>query len=338
MNIALICFSDTGSKLAVRLRDELKPESVCVHSIEKYARSYGFMAHASVSADMQALFSQYDALIFLCACGIAVRQIAPYVKNKTEDPAVLVIDDAGQYVIPILSGHLGGANVLARRVALLIGAVPVITTATDVAGRFSCDAWAAEHGCAVSSMPLAKEISAAILTRDVPITSDYPLPTVLPDGLKRDDSGELGMYIGVRTAEPFEKTLRMIPRIITIGVGCRRGTPEETIRSVIDTVLTEHRIDPRSVCRIASIDVKRDEAGLLACAEEMGVPAVFFTAAELIDVPGNFEQSAFVQQTVGVDNVCERAAVCAGGSLLVRKTALNGVTVAAGIEDWSVAF
>ena len=338
MKIGLICFSDSGAALALRLCKTLEIEKTEVHSTEKFAVRYGFSAHETVRADMETLFKTYDALIFICAAGIAVREIAPYVLDKTKDPAVLVIDDRGNYVIPLLSGHIGGANALAKRVAALIGATPVITTATDGNGKFSCDAWATEHGCAISSMQLAKEVSAAILTRDVPIVSEYPLPEPLPESLFKSETGDLGVYIGVKTETPFDKTLRLIPKIVTLGVGCRKDAPEETISETIKTVLEDNEIDVRAVVRIASIDVKKDEAGLLACAKKLGIPIVFYTAEELNTVPGEFEESAFVKQTVGVGNVCERAAVSAGGKLLVRKTALNGVTVAVGIKEWSVVF
>lgn len=338
MKICIFCFSNTGADLAARLCDKMELNRENVHTLTKFAVPYGFTAHDSVKADMETLFARHDALIFIGAAGIAVREIAPYVRNKTEDPAVLVLDERGQYVIPILSGHIGGANALAKRVAALNGSVPVVTTATDVNDKFACDAWAAEHGCAISSMQSAKEVSAAVLTGNIPVTSEFTLPETLPDGLFRCERGELGVYIGVRTKEPFTKTLRLIPKTVTLGVGCRRGMPEETVFAAISEVLKQHEIDIRAVRRVVSIDVKQDEPGLLACAEKLGAPAVFFSAEELSAVPGDFEESAFVKQTVGVGNVCERAAVCAGGRLIVPKTALNGVTVAAAVEDWSVVF
>ena len=338
MKLGLFCFSDAGALLAKRLCGALDVDKSDVHSTKKFALHYGFTAHEAVSTDMGALFARYDALLFLCACGIAVRAVAPYVSDKTRDPAGLVMDDRGKYVIPILSGHIGGANALAKRIADLTGAAAVITTATDGAGRFSCDAWAASHGCAVASMDLAKEVSAAILTRDVPLASDFPLPGTLPAGLIKGEKGDLGIYIGVKQNAPFSKTLRLVPQIVTLGVGCRRGTPEETIAAAVANALERQEIDPRAVCRLASIDAKRDEAGLLGCAKKLGVTAVFYSAQALNDVPGAFEESAFVKQTVGVGNVCERAACAAGGRLLVPKTAEHGVTVAAAIEDWSVTF
>ena len=342
MKTALICFSDAGAALSCRLCSLLGLEPSSVHSVRKFAEKYGFTPHEKISADMGELFSAHEALLFVGACGIAVRSIAPHLKSKTEDPAVLVLDDGGRFVIPILSGHIGGANELARSLADQLGAEAVITTATDGAERFSCDAWAKTHDCAISSMDAAKAVSAAILTRDVPITSEpeFPLPEDLPGGLPggltRGGTGEIGIYIGVRTHEPFETTLRLIPRAVTLGIGCRRGISADAVKAAIEKTLGENGIDLRSVTKIASVDLKKDEAGLCASARDLGAELVFYSAEELAAVPGSFTESEFVKKTVGVGNVCERAAVlgCGGkdaSALLMKKTAENGVTVAAAI-------
>ena len=338
MNTALICFSDAGAALAERLAKLLYLDKSDIHSIEKYAVKNGFTSHKSVCADMGEIFAENDALIFVCACGIAVRDVAPYLKNKIVDPAVLVLDDQGKFVIPILSGHIGGSNALAHHIAEKIGAIPVITTATDGVGKFSCDTWAVTHGCAISSMKTAKDISAAILTADVPVSSEFALPETLPSGLTACDSGDLGIFIGIHTDLPYSSTLRLIPRIVTLGIGCRRDTPMETIYAAVKETLANHRIDTRAVSQIASIDVKADEAGLLGCAKVLKAPAVFYTADELNAVPGEFAESEFVRKTVGVGNVCERAVVCGGGTLIIPKTAKDGVTVAAAVKEWRIEF
>lgn len=152
------------------------------------------------------------------------------------------------------------------------------------------------------------------------------------------DRGALGIYIGIRTDAPYAETLRLIPRIVTVGIGCRRCAPMEAIRAAVGQTLEENRIDPRAVCRLASVDVKRDEAGILEYAKAMKLSAAFYSADELNAVPGDFTVSEFVRRTVGVGNVCERAAVCGGGRLCIRKTVRDGVTVAAAVSDWRVEF
>lgn len=351
MKTALICFSDAGSALALKLCALFGWQKDAVHSIGKYAEKYGFTAHERIAADMGELFRSNGALVFIGACGIAVRNIAPHLKSKTEDPAVLVIDDRGRFVIPILSGHIGGANALAQQIADKLGggAQAVVTTATDGAGRFSCDAWAATHGCVISSMEKAKAFSARILTEDLPLFSEFPLPDSLPAGLihgtgeKAGNDG--GLCIGLGTEYGG---LRLIPRIVTVGIGCRRGTDAEVIAEAVRSAFEAARIDLRSVERIASIDVKADEAGLADYARRLEVPLAFYSAAELEAVPGEFRESEFVKKTVGVGNVSERAAALGSGNgntekagrLLIGKTAQSGVTVAAAARDrdWRIEF
>ena len=336
MKTCIICFSDSGAMLAFMLKQVL--ENAEVHSTEKFASKYGFISHVSLHSDMDSLFHSHDALIFISACGIAVRLIAPFVKDKTKDPAVIVMDDRGRFVIPVLSGHIGGANALAERIAELIGSVPVITTATDGAGKFSCDAWAVQHGCAISSMKTAKDISAAILTGDIPVSSEFELPDVLPNGLIASDEGELGIYIGIHKNTPYKSTLRLVPRIVTLGIGCRRDMSSDAIIDAVSRTFAEHNIDIKSVSSLASVDVKKDEKGLLECAAEMGVTPDFYSAAELEALKGDFEESEFVKKTVGTGNVCERAAAMTGGELIIRKTACDGVTVAAAVQSWRIEF
>ena len=338
MNIALFCFSNAGAKLAEKLCRLLDIEKTCVHSIDKFASVYGFTSHKRVGADVGTLFNENDALIFISACGIAVREIAPYVKSKTTDPAVVVIDDQGKFVIPVLSGHIGGANDLAREIAEKISAVPVVTTSTDGAGKFSCDSWAAKHDCAISSMETAKEISAAILTKDIPICSDYELPKRLPQGLVKGEQGDLGIYIGICEKSPFKTTLRLIPRTLTLGIGCRRGTEKERFDEVTKAIFQDHGLDIRAVKTVASIDVKKEEKGLLQFAEALHADTVFYTADELNAVEGDFEESEFVKRTVGTGNVCERAAACDGGNVIVKKTAMSGVTAAVSEKVWRIEF
>ena len=287
---------------------------------------------------MNTLFTENDALVFVCACGIAVREIADSIKSKQTDPAVIVIDDKGRYVIPILSGHIGGANSLSKRIASLLDATAIITTATDSHGLFSCDGWASEHNCVISSLKVAKEISAAILETDVSVSSEYELPADLPGGLVNRDNGEIGIYIGIKPCSPYSITLNLIPRVINVGVGCRRDTPKETILSVIKEAMDLYNADMRSVKQIASIDVKKDETGILECAKELNVPVAFFSAEQLNSVKGDFEESEFVKNTVGTGNVCERSAVLAGGELVFGKYSKNGVTVALSKANWRIEF
>ena len=283
-------------------------------------------------------FGESELMVFVGSCGIAVRKIAPYVHDKRTDPAVLCVDELGTFVIALLSGHIGGANALARKLAESLHATPVITTATDINRKFSVDTWATEHGCAISSMKTAKAVSAAILERDIPLKSDFPIAGTLPNGVIPGENGSLGIYLTITDREPFENTLRLIPKLLHLGIGCRRGTEKEAIANAVEQVFRENGLDFRAVKCAASIDLKQEEAGLLSFCEEQNIPVHFYTAEELTALPGEFTPSPFVQKVTGVDNVCERAALLSADHLMIKKTACHGVTVAVAMENWEVHF
>ena len=335
MKIAIFAYSRGGCDAARRVRAALGEAETLCYTVPRLAEA-GFLP--LVKEVYRASFSSMDALIFIGACGIAVREIAPYLVSKKTDPAVLCIDEKMQFVIPLLSGHIGGANDLSRRLAGALGASAVVTTATDVNGRFAVDAWAAKNGCVISSMALVKKIAAEILEHDVPLVSEFPVKGALPNGVVEGDAGTLGILIGVHAKAPFTETLRLVPRLLHVGVGCRKGISKEAVETAVQTAFAEHHLDLAAVKGVYSIDLKRQEAGLLAACTAHDWPAAFYTAEELQTVAGEFTESPFVQGITGVGNVCERAALLGADNLLVKKTALNGVTVAVAAEHWEVFF
>lgn len=337
MKAAVFAFSRQGCQTAHRVYSFLSAGECRTYAAPRLCEP-GFSPIMQPSGPFYAeQFRWADALVFVGACGIAVRAIAPHIKDKRTDPAVVCIDEQGRFVIPLLSGHIGGANRLAQELALKLGAQAVITTATDLNGRFSVDTWAAQQGYLIDSMEKAKAVSAAILERDLPLCSDLPLAE-LPPGVFAGEQGSLGISVGWSVRDPFEVTLHIIPRVLHIGIGCRRGTPACTISGAVDQVCAQNGIDTRAVKGISSIDLKSDESGLLDCCRERRWPLTFYSAQELESVQGSFSASAFVQSVTGVDNVCERAALARADRLLVRKTAIDGVTVAVAAENQEVCF
>ena len=284
------------------------------------------------------LFQAHSALIFVGSVGIAVREIAPHVRSKATDPAVISLDELGKFVIPILSGHIGGANALAARLADALGATPVITTATDINHRFSVDTWATCHGCAISSLSAAKQVSAAVLEGYVPLCADFPLSEALPTGLTPGQSGTLGIFLGYHKCCPFDTTLRLTPKVLHLGIGCRRGTGKEQIAQAVQEALAQENLDIHAVACAASIDLKADEQGLLDYCAQQRIPVSFYSAEVLRAIPGQFSGSEFVASVTGVDCVCERAALVGAQQLIVKKYARDGVTVAVALENWEVHF
>lgn len=295
---------------------------------------------------------QCDAIIFVGATGIAVRAIAPFICGKAVDPAVLVIDEAGRYVISLLSGHLGGANALARTAASLIEAEPIITTATDAESAFAVDTFAKENGFLLTDLRKAKEVSAKVLRGEkLRIYSDIPMERLVQRPARHEaelvsaqDIDRADIVISYRThiLKPAEKSsqaigLRLIAKRVHVGLGARKGVTQAEVAAAVATCLEDAGIDPRAVAALASIDLKKQEAGILAYSYESGVPFVTYTAEELRTVEGAFAGSSFVQSVTGVANVCERAAAYAAGrsghaEVLVHKTIHGNVTTAVAVE------
>ena len=286
-------------------------------------------------------FREADALIFCCASGIAVRAIAPWVRDKTKDPAVIVIDDQGHFVIPLLSGHLGGANELALLISEKIGGTPVLTTATDVSGVFAVDLFAKKNHLVIGDMKLAKEVSASLLSGNpVGFCSELPCEGKLPKGLT-EGAADLGIRISEKGGDtPFSRTLLLIPRRYAAGIGCRKGKSFEELSAFLSEQLKACGIRKEELRCIASIDLKKEEQGLITLCESLGVPFETYTAEQLRAVPGEFTGSDFVKATTGVDSVCERAAVLASGygPLIQKKTAANGMTFALARYEEAIRF
>lgn len=350
MLIGIIGFTRRGCELAVRLATAFAETGDQAEAFgpQRFAAATGVGAYESVDTWTRQAFCTCEALVFVGACGIAVRSIAPHVHDKMSDPAVVSVDEAGQHAIALLSGHVGGANALARRVARLTGGQAVVSTATDVNGCFAVDEWAAHQGLVVVERELAKELAAALL-EDAPVgfASDMPIGGTLPAGLIACDATgaadasrpRLGALVSLdATKQPFAQTLHLVPRAVTVGVGCKRATTAAAIAQLVERCLEEAQVAPQAVAELASIDVKATEEGLLTLARERGWRLRFHAAEELAAVAGSFHSSAFVQQTVGVDNVCERAACACGERLLLPRRSTQGVTVALAVRDLRLSF
>lgn len=349
MKLAIISFTQRGSRFNQMLHPLLSREGIdcCGYTMQKYAQAYDLNVIEPSLADLTArLFETADAILFIGAAGIAVRSIAPFLQHKTKDPAVVVMDEKGVFAISLLSGHLGGANELAGLLANLTGAIPVITTATDVNGRFAVDLFAKKNRLKIMNMDDAKQISADVLDeKTIGFFSDFPVLGEIPQELEAWDEkavfeGSSGICVTLdEDRRPYKQTLVLVPQIVSIGVGCKKGSGFAAVEEKIKAVLRSAKVSIHSVERLASIDLKAQEPALRRFAQKYGIEFVTYTARELQEAPGVFEESAFVESVTGVSNVCERSAVLAsGGRLLWKKTAGDGVTVALAVRDWSVEF
>lgn len=350
MRLAVISFTQHGSRLNEMVSRSLSLQGYDCDSyaIKKYAVGYGLKELEQPLRDWTGeMFQKMDGILFIGATGIAVRSIAPFVQSKTKDPAIVVMDEKGVFAISLMSGHLGGANELAGVLANLTGAIPVITTATDVNGRFAVDVFARKNGLYISSMKYAKEISADVLDeKKIGLYSDFPVIGKIPEELEVWDAekvfeGVNGICVSLyENKEPYKQTLHLIPKVLVVGVGCKKGTAAELIQEKIEKVLKQYHISRKSICMLASIDLKAGEAGLIQTARDLDVEFRTYSAEELKKVKGDYTESAFVASVTGVSNVCERSAVLASdfGVLLCRKTAEDGVTVALAVKEYMIDF
>lgn len=328
MRVELIAFTARGNALAERLAKALTGAGCPAACTRDGLRVEEWAARA---------FGRSEALVFVGAAGIAVRAIAPCLHHKSTDPAVVVVDEAGRYAVPILSGHLGGANDLARRIAGLTGAEAVVTTATDVNGVFAADQWARRQGLLVPWPNRILGVSSRLLAgEEVSLWSRWPVSGPRPAGLLWEERDRADIVVD--WIPPRPEVLWLCPRTLRAGVGCRRGTSEKVIRTLFDQTMEGLGLPARAVGAVCSIDLKADELGLLAFSRSLGLPLTVYPAGQLARVEGSVSPSHFVAQVTGVDNVCERAALAEGGVLLKSKTVQDGVTLAlAGTEpnlDW----
>ncbi len=355
--IAIISFTENGSKTAERVAGSLRKHGYEVETSRKYKNAVD-AADESLDEWTRKSFKEGEALIYIGAAGIAVRAAAPYIKSKTEDPAVLVVDEQGIFCIPLLSGHIGRANELAAFISAKIGAVPVITTATDLNRKWAVDIFAVKNGLRIHDMEKAKAISAKLLSeKSVSVYIEKSCAGIFgmfPEQVKRwedappekaqkwdlDDPEAPDIAVGVRKYPLWNSALYLIPKSVVLGVGCRRGIEPEKIEEKVLRTLEENNIFVESVRGVSSIDLKAEEAGILKLCEKYKWEFKTFSAEVLEKAKGDFTRSEFVKEITGSDNVCERSAVCGsgGGDIILSKQAADGITIAAAAGRWEVRF
>ncbi len=371
MKISVISFTKTGQQLAERIRESMDGENETVILYTKCSRkkmvqtaknvttqTFGgipnkdsnvptdntgdtIAVQESVSAWAGEQMAAHHALVFIGACGIAVRAIAPWITDKLHDSPVLVADEMGKYVIPLLSGHVGGANELAVRLAGALGAIPVITTATDLHDSFAVDIFAKRNDLRICNREGIARVSAKVLAgEEITMsiqTGHLAVDETIPSGIRLcayPPAGKVDVLIADGTEEIFRKEsaeLLLQPKKYILGVGCKRDTDSAKLDLFLKKILEEQGIVIEQIAALASIDVKKEERCLLEFSEKYRIPFRTYTAQELQAVSGEFHSSEFVKAQVGVDNVCERAALKAagtGGWILLGKQAQDGMTVA----------
>lgn len=355
MKLSIISFTKTGKDLSINIAKEGKEIEIqlfskCKTCITNQRNESILFVETSIGNWVKGQMEEKNAMLFIGACGIAVRAIAPYITDKLHDSPVLVMDERGKYIIPILSGHVGGANEMALYLAKEIGAVPVITTATDIQGKFAVDMFAKKNNLyivnkdgivKVSSKLLAgKEITLSI---DQEGKMDKKEMAYLPEGVMMVSYPPIEPVDVLITSKEgtFDASILLKPKEYVIGIGCKRGKKSWEIGDFILKKIDECGISMTQIWALSSISLKQDEQGIIEWCQKAGIPFLTYTAKELEEVEGNFKRSSFVKDKVGVDNVCERAALKAcglEGKLIYEKYSLNGMTIAIAKRKWKVRF
>ena len=343
--IAIYALTPQGAVLGRRMADQLDAD---LFLPARLAESHGAISFDRLLEVVAKSFFLYPRHVFIAAAGIVVRAIAPHLKSKDRDPAVIVLDQEGEYVISLLSGHLGGANQLTRKVAQLTGGKAVITTATDTAGVPAIDVLAMERNLVIANLKTVKSVNMAILRGDPVQVFDTEDRLCLKNqeqaGFNIEEIENRGQWVTERPGvwvtwkikKPDIGMLQLVlhPKCLIVGMGCNRGTDSHEILDLITSTFRINDLAVKSLKCLATIEAKRDETGLVEAASKLGVPLIFARPLEIksIEVPN---PSNMVKKHMGVSSVCEATALLksGGGNLLVAKTKSRNATLAVALES-----
>lgn len=341
--LAIYALTTVGARLGRALAGKLGGD---LYLPDKLAGEFGGRGFGSLLPLVGETWGRYGRHVFVAAAGIAVRAIAPLLRGKDRDPAVVVVDQRGRFAVSLVSGHLGGANALAREVAAVASGQAVVTTATDVEGVPAVDDLARERGLAVADTAPIKAVNVALMAGD-------PIQVCDPEGwlglaqagpewagrlawvpdLGAWAPGRPGVAVSWRVAPPQPGMLVLHPPCLCVGVGCRRGAPAGEIAAALRAVLDDEGLALASVVSLGTVAEKQDEEGLLAAAASLGKGLFFFAAGDLAEV-ATPNPSARVEARMGTPSVCEAAALMLSGSdaLVVEKRVVGNVTVAVAVQ------
>lgn len=351
MSVSIISFTKRGIWLSEKIFQSLEGKDTKIFTKCSYEKETDrtvsiVYVEQSIGEWAKEQMQEKNCLLFIGACGIAVRAIAPYILDKQTDSPVLVMDELGAYIIPILSGHLGRANEIAIEIAGKIKAVPVITTATDINGKFAVDLFAKKNGLHIVNREGIAKVSAKILQEEeisISIEAGHEVEGNVPEGiniLPYPPTKKVDILITTENVKSAAN-IYLRPMEYIIGMGCKKGKEEEKIVDFIERSIKAAGIVKEQVFALASIERKKEEKGFLGWSRKEQIPFLTFSTQQLQKLEGDFTASVFVKEQIGVDNVCERAALRAcgrAGEIIYRKHAEEGMTIAIAKREWRVAF
>ena len=335
MKTAILYFTKQARELAKRLSYTL--EETEIFGKEDFAGDFhGFVGRA---------FSSYDALVFIMAAGIVVRSIAPYLKSKYTDPAVVVLDEKGGFAVSLLSGHIGGANELAQKIAAVTGGQAVITTASDVNQVVAFDVFAKKNQLGIQNPIVLKTIGSALVQGEkIGFFCEEGIEAIeKPPYLFSEKDVPYQVWVTSEKRIPSAQevvSLHLVPKNLVLGIGCKKGVSMEAIQQAVEDFLAANGRLISGIALVASIDKKAQEEGILAFCNIHQLPFVTVPTETLLAVEKEFSCSPFVKEHIGVGSVCEACAVYGGGKgeLVCGKKIYPGITLALGKINLQVTF
>lgn len=334
MKMSFFSFSERGEELFERISTELLIKRGAQATPELIHFNSSVRTEKDLSACVIEALERSDALIFISSSGIAIRSVAHFLKSKMSDPAIISIDEKGDFVIPLLSGHVGGANALAKELSLIIGAQAIITTATDRFGLFAIDEWAVRSNLSIINPEKIKRVSSKVLrgetifiySPEVELIDLYSYTEIV------DSEAQADVIISIHESA-HEEALHLVPPVLHLGMGARKDASVEAAAQFFSSLLKSEQLRSEAFASLASIDLKEKESAVLSLAENIGLEADFYSATDLEKVEGTHSGSDFVKSVTGVDSVSERAALMKGESLIVPKSAQEGITFAIALSS-----
>jgi cobalt-precorrin 5A hydrolase len=338
--VAVWIVTPKGAGIARRIAALL--DNVTIHAGKSAGRPEGALFFDSLAGAVKKYFRSYDAHVFVMATGIAVRMIAPLLDSKHVDPAVVTVDDSAGFAVSLVSGHLGGANAWAKKIADITGACPVITTATDRAGVPAVDLLARQHGLHADNPEAVRAVSMAMISGQKPLRYD-PYQTLGQElGQWTQEittpgfGNQPGIYVYHHCPDLPENVLVLRPASLAVGVGLNSGTDAGQLCEAVYSAFARHGLSVKSIREFATICEKTHEPGLREMARHFARPLTGYSRARLAEIKDVPTPSETVEKHMGVKSVCEAAAIKAArcGQILVPKQKTKNTTVAVAALDF----
>lgn len=327
MKIAIWTVTKGAANLAKSFRMQLSEKEIDVYALVKFEVE-DVIAIDDFTSSLEEKFSNYAAHIFIMASGIVVRKLAKLIQRKDVDPAVLLVDEGRHFVISLLSGHLGGANELCYELAERLELIPVVTTSSDITGKIAVDSIAQKLKAELQDLQSAKIVTSLIV-------NGQEVSLKLPKNVSFEEKGREEAFILLSNRKNIEIT-RLYPKNLIVGMGCRRGTEYQELLEALEDCFEKHNLDFRSLAKLATVDVKADENGLLELAKHFGLSLEIISREEIKKIETQFEGSDFVEKSIGVRVVSEPVALLASsgqGRFLVQKAKYGGITISIWEEE-----